>query len=198
MNRMIMIPLACLLLLFSAERANAEITVIPQPDAEYQEATTKIDISNLPDHQYIGDVLGFITDGTLTVTFDPPVYKATVPVSWARWSSPPNSESATPAILVNEDLSLIMDLSMPVTTFGFELEPNFEGPFDFRVDFVSRNGPNGPETTVGTINLSVHNVCVSGVGGYCVGGARLFAASNEDSSGTGLPRLLPFDRIVIT
>jgi hypothetical protein len=192
-----MIAIACSLLLLSAERANAEITVISQPDAEYQEATTKIDISNLPDHQDIGDVLDFITDGTLTVTFDPPVYKTTVPVDWARWSSPPDSESATPAILVNEDLSLTMDLSMPVTTFGFELEANFEGPFDFRVDFVNRNGPNGPET-VGTINLSLHNVCVSGVGGFCVGGARLFAASNEDSSGTGLPTLLPFDRIIIT
>lgn len=166
---------ALLLSVFSlGAPARAEITVIPQPDAEYQDATTKIDI---PDDVQDGTVLEGITDETLTVAFAPPVYKSSVPDNWATWSSPPESESDTPQVLVNEDLSLTIDLSRPVTTFGFELQPFSEGPFNFDADFVFMNG--GEPTIVETINRTV--------GGRH--GARLFAATSEDE--------LPFNRIVI-
>lgn len=67
-----------------------------------------------------------------------------------------------------------MGLSTPVTTFGFELEPNPFSLQDFDVDFVFLSGT----TIVGTISLSVD-------GGA---GARLFAATTQD---------LPFDQIII-
>lgn len=38
-----------LLLFFLAGQANAAITAIPQPDAAYQAATTKIDVASVPD-----------------------------------------------------------------------------------------------------------------------------------------------------
>ena len=92
-----------------------------------------------------------ITDGTLTVTFRPGpadhdpdrglrLEKISVECCWATWSSPPQSEDASPDILSNENLSLLMDLSLPVTTFGFELEPSLLSPARFTVDFVSVNG----------------------------------------------------------
>jgi len=169
MNRIVSI--ASILSFFLAGQVNAAVTVIPQPDAAYQASTTKIDVASVPDSTY----LGFITDGTLTVTFSTPLLKITVPSGWATWSSPPNSESATPAVLWNQGGgSLTMDLSVPVTTFGFELEPDPFSTETFNVDFVFLNGP----TVVGTISLSVNGFF----------GARLFAATTQD---------LPFDQIVI-
>ena len=50
-------PIACMLLMpVLAETAWAEITGIPQPDEEYLESTTKIDISDIPNLQDFGDV----------------------------------------------------------------------------------------------------------------------------------------------
>lgn len=163
--------IASLLLVLLAGPANADITVIPQPDAAYLASTTKIDVASVPDFT----ILDFITDGTLTVTFDNPVQKLTVPTGWATWSSPPDAESATPAVLYQGFSFMTMDLSLPVTTFGFELEPNPFSTQDFDVDFVFLSGP----TVVGTISLSVEGFA----------GSRLFAATTQD---------LPFDQIIIS
>jgi hypothetical protein len=163
--------IASLLLVLLAGPANADITVIPQPDAAYLSSTTKIDVASVPDFT----LLDFITDGTLTVTFDSPVEKRTVPTGWATWSSPPDAESATPAVLFQFSTSMTMDLSLPVTTFGFELEPNPFSTQDFDVEFVFLSGP----TIVGTISLSVEGFA----------GSRLFAATTQD---------LPFDQIIIS
>lgn len=151
-------------------QTNAAITVIPQPDSAYQAATSKIDVASVPDFTS----LSFITDGTLTVSFDTPLEKRTVPDSWGTWSSPPNAESPTPALLWDPTTSLTMSLSRPVTIFGFELEPDPFSTENFNVDFVFLNGP----TVVGTINLSVDGEV----------GASLFAAVSQN---------LPFDQIVI-
>lgn len=170
MNR-IAVSLSFLFFFALAGQATASITVIPQPDAAYRAATTKIDVSSVPEFT----VLDSITDGTLTVDFDIPMMKLSVPNSWLTWSSPPDAESATPAVLWTQGAtSLTMDLSMPVTTFGFELEPNPFSQEDFEVDFVFLSGP----TIVGTISLTIDGFA----------GARLFAASTQD---------LPFDQIII-
>lgn len=172
-----------LLALFLALPAAADFERIELPDADYQEATSKIDLCRIAD----GTRLSAITDGTLTVTFRPGpdadpdgdwrLEKLSVDCCWATWSSPPQSEDASPDILSNENLSLIMDLNIPVTTFGFELEPNVLSPARFTVDFLFLNGED--ETVVGTIELDVLNRF----------GARLFAASAVDE--------IPFNRIVI-
>ena len=169
MNRTVAI--AALFLVLLAAQANADITVIPQPDAAYLSSTTKIDFASVPDFT----LLDSITDGTLTVTFDNPVDKRTVPSGWQTWSAPPDAESATPAVLYQGLTSMTLDLSLPVTTFGFELEPNPFSTEDFDVEFVFLSGP----TVVGTISLSVDGFA----------GSRLFAATTQD---------LPFDQIVIS
>lgn len=149
-------------------------TQITQPDAAYVASTTKIDISGLTNYTNYSS----ITDGTLTVNFSSPMNKrGPVPTGWATWSSPPWSETANPHVLFtggSGQTSVTMTLSQPVTTFGFELEPN---PFSlewYTVDFTLMSGP----TIVGTITMQVH-------GSY---GARLFAGSVTGGS---------FDRIVI-
>jgi hypothetical protein len=151
-------------------QANASIIVIPQPDAAYQAAMSKIDVASVPNRTSLSS----ITDGTLTVSFDTPLNKRTVPVNWSSWSSPPDAESATPAVLYDSATSLTMSLSRPVTIFGFELEPAPFSTESFDVDFVFLNGP----TVVGTLSLSANGRA----------GARLFAAASQD---------LPFDQIVI-
>jgi hypothetical protein len=128
------------------------------------------DVASVPDFTSLSS----ITDGTLTVSFDTPLQKLSVPDIWGTWSSPPNAESATPAVLWDQTSSLTMSLSRPVTIFGFELEPDSFSIENFDVDFVFLNGP----TVVGTISLSVNGEA----------GSRLFAAATQD---------LPFDQIVI-
>ena len=165
------VSIAALFLVLLAAQAHADITIIPQPDAAYLNSTTKIDVASVPDFT----LLDFITDGTLTVTFDNAVDKRTVPDSWLTWSAPPEAESATPAVLFQWSNSMTMDLSLPVTTFGFELEPNPFSTENFEVDFIFLSGP----TVVGTISLSVEGFA----------GSRLFAATTQD---------LPFDQIIIS
>ena len=135
-------------------------TPISQPDAAYQASTTKIDISGLTS----GSSHSSIADGTLTVSFNSTMTKrGPVPTGWATWSSPPDSETANPHILVSGANDMTMTLSQPVTTFGFELEPNLRQPLPYDVDFILMSGP----TVVGNITMTVD-------GDW---GARLFAAS---------------------
>jgi PKD repeat protein len=150
----------------------ATFTQITLPDAAYLASTTKIDISGLP----YGSNHTAITDGTLTVSFSAPMQKrGPVPTGWNTWSSPPYSESPNPHVLWTQGASsLTMTLSQPVTTFGFELEPNPYTTVTYNVQFILMSGG----TVIGTITIPVN--------GY--GGARLFAASVTGGS---------FDQIVI-
>lgn len=152
-------------------------TVIPQPDQAYQDSTKKIDITGIPEFTMVPS----ITDGTQTVTFfdlnmqPVSMIKYTVPISWATWSSPPDSESATPPVLYSNGLdSITMTLSKPVCTFGFELEPNLRMIFSYTVEFYSGTD------LVGSITQDVN-------GDF---GARLFAAKTCCCTA--------FDRVVIT
>lgn len=123
------------------------LTPIPSPDAAYLASTTKIDISSIPN----GTLLNSITDGVQTVTFATQVQKLSVPSGgWATWSSPPQSESATPDVLFTSAESQTLTLSVPASTFGFELETNFGGTTPVIADFYSGN------TLVGTITRDVN------------------------------------------
>jgi len=152
---------AILLGLLASPAGAATFTAIPQPDAAYQASTTKIDISALTCYSSYGS----ITDGTQTVTFATSMEKRTVSsCGWASWSSPPNSESATPHVLYSQgQITQTLTMSKPTVTFGFELEPNPFAVIPFTADFILMSGP----TVVGTIPIAVD-------GSY---GARLFAAS---------------------
>lgn len=107
-------------------------TPIDNPNAAYLAATTKIEIADLPPFS----VHESISDGTLTVTFSEPMTKVgPVPDGWSTWSSPPFSEDPNPYVLISPTNVLTLDLSRPVSVFGFELEPSPFGEFDFTADF---------------------------------------------------------------
>jgi hypothetical protein len=145
-------------------------TPIPNPDAAYQSSTTKIDISAIPDLSFLNSV----SDGFLTFSFSTIVSKRQVPISWFRWGSPPKAESSTPAVLFTEGQnSLTLNLSSPITTFGFELMPNF-GPsiFNYTADFYQDS------TLIGTITRQVS----------APDNSRLFAATAVCS---------PFNKVII-
>lgn len=107
-------------------------TPIDNPDAAYLAATTKIDIAELPPFS----VHEAISDGILTVTFSESMTKVgPVPEGWQTWSSPPFSEDPNPFVLISPTNILTLDLSRPVSIFGFELEPSPFGEADFTADF---------------------------------------------------------------
>lgn len=141
---------------------------ILKPTPAYLAATTKIDISGLPN----GSMHDFITDGDVKVHFSTPLTKTgPVPDGWSTWSSPPFSESANPDVLITgEQTSLTMQLSKPVAIFGFELEPNFFETFAYTADFYLGG------KLVDSITRNVSGDA----------GARLFARAGE-----------PIDRVVV-
>jgi hypothetical protein len=143
---------------------------IPRPDADYLSATTKIDIASLPEFS----IHTSVTDGVQTVSFSTPMERRQVPDSWATWSSPPESESATPPVLFTLfQNSLTLELARPASIFGFELEPNAFAEFSFTADFFS-----GAEL-VGSITRTVAGDA----------GAQLFAAQSDGP---------PIDRIAVS
>lgn len=165
--------IAAALLLSFAAPATATFTQIVSPDAAYVAGTTKIDITGIPEFTFPVDS---ITDGTLTVSFSSSMVRLQVGSSWASWGSPPDTESATPPILYsNGAASLTMSLSSPVSTFGFEAEPNPFADEDFTVDFKLFSGP----TLVGTVSRTINGLA----------GARLIAGTSDSTQ---------FDRIELT
>lgn len=144
--------------------------VFNEPNDEYIDSTTKINISKLTNYNYYS----YITDGYQKVNFSYSLQKLTVPDSWATWGNPPYTESSTPAVLAtNGNRSLTITLDKASCIFGFELEPNPFGTYNYIVNFYSGN------TLVGTIKKAITGFK----------GARLLAASTD-------PGLL-FDKIVI-
>lgn len=144
------------------------IVSLANPEDEYVDGTSLIDISGLSDYNNYDS----ITDGTVTVDFSQSLGKRTVPDNWATWSSPPYSETAYPDLMYSSSV-VTLSLSEPVGTFGFELEPNLFGSFNFTVKYYS----NG--NLLGSIKRTA-------TGDH---GARLFAAQTKT---------YPIDEIVIS
>jgi hypothetical protein len=158
--------IGCLALLSGWARAN--FIPIAQPDAAYLSATALLGFA-APDF----GVVGSLTDGTQTATFDIAMVALTVPTTWSSWGSPPNTESATPRVLwTNGFTSLQISLGTPTFTFGFEAQPNTQVVSNLTVDFFSLG------LLVGTIALDVDGNA----------GALLFAAKTNQFG---------FDMIVI-
>lgn len=150
----------------------ADFTVIPQPDSLYVSGTNLIQIGSIGD----GTTLSSITDSSQTVTFSDTLTKGSVPGGgWSSWSSPPNTESSTPPVLVTSVsvTSLTLNLLIPSTVFGFELEPGNGSGYTISVDFKQGS------TVIGNISLPVDSSA----------GALLFAAKTI---------LNPFTCLVIT
>ncbi|SFB20144.1 MULTISPECIES: hypothetical protein [unclassified Bacillus (in: firmicutes)] len=145
------------------------LSSIDLPDANYLSSTTKIDISGLSN----GGNYQSISDGTQTLSFSHSLNKRIVGWGWATWSSPPNSEQNQPDVLYVPSDSFTVNLAVPVSTFGFELEPD---PFDWRnytVEYYSGS------TLVGTINKDVNGNA----------GAKLFAVTSQGAQ---------IDRVVVS
>ncbi len=153
----------------------ASFTPIDDVSGEYTTETTLIDISGIT----CGTTLNSVADGDLTLNFSANMLKMQADVcGWAgNYGTPPAVEGPNPHMLFsNGQNSVAISLSAPVTTFGFELQPNFYGVVEFTVEFYSEGN------LVGSITRSPAAVIPPGVGQ-----ARLFAA-NTDAS---------FDYIVI-
>ncbi len=155
----------------SARETRADFTPISVPDAAYTSSTTLIDLGYIAEG---ATGITSVTDGTQTVGFDVELIKTTVGVDWSTWNSPPAVETSTPEVLYQITSNLmVMSLSVPSTTFGFELQGNLGTLSQFNVAFM--NGVN----IVGIVDLPVNSVS----------GALLFAATSNSS---------PFTSVVIT
>jgi hypothetical protein len=116
----------------------ASFTPIDDVSGDYTTETTLIDISAIPCRDLVDDV----TDGTLTLDFDKTMDKRQADVcDWGgTFGIPPAVEGPNPHILFSQGQnSLGISLSTPVSTFGFEIQPNmFPGTdVNFMVDFYS-------------------------------------------------------------
>jgi hypothetical protein len=139
--------------------AHAAFTVITSPDASYLTTTTKLDFSGLADFTYFSTV----SAGGVTLTSSNLLNKRSVPSSWNNWSSPPNSESSTPAVAWNNtSQSDTLTLSPGVGLFGFETEANLSGTWALTAQYF-----NGA-TLLGSISQTITSP----------NGARLAAASD--------------------
>jgi hypothetical protein len=121
--------------------SRAGLIQILSPDAAYQGSSAVIPITG-PD----GTDLTSLTDGILTITFSHIREVHTVPGGgWNTWSSPPDSEDATPRVLSADNLdpslsSLTLTFDRPLSTFGVEAEGELFDVRTFTATFF--NGAN--------------------------------------------------------
>jgi hypothetical protein len=152
--------------------AAATVQAITQPDAAYQAATTRIDLSGALD----GSVHSSIGDGALTLSFSTGLAKHHAGVAgtdWPDWGAPPNTESSeADALWAQGATILVMGLSQPAATFGFELRSLSETNATYLVDFRSGGA------TLGTVARTLR----------ASSGARLVAVTTDGS----------IDEVVIT
>lgn len=153
------------------DETTGNISSLGNPDEDYVDGTDRIDFSGLSDLEEYDS----ITDGIQELTFSNPVQKRYVPSSWNNWFWPPYSEDGTPDVLWSgwDNNEMTIKLSEPVSTFGFELEPNLYSAFNYTVKYYSKG------SLVGSIIRTVTSPA----------DGRLFAAQTR----AGL-----FDKIVIT
>lgn len=151
--------------------ARADFNPISQPTALYTSSTTLINVSSIPDGT---SGITSVTNGIQTLSFDQGLTKATVPSGgWATWGSPPETESNTPPVLFQTTTNTLqIQMSVPSSTFGFELQGNNFTVNSFAVQFYEGM------TLVGNVSRDVDGT----------GGARLFAGFTTNQ---------PFTSVVI-
>jgi hypothetical protein len=144
----------------------AQFTPITSPVAPYTTTTTLIPITQ-PNTTVLTSLSGSGTTVTLSTQFR---VQEVLPGGnraggWINWSSPPDAETSTPKLLARyaDPGTVTLTLSPAPTTFGFELQPNFN--VDANAVVVFKNGA----TTLGTVTRTINGFLVS----------RLFAASSS-------------------
>ncbi|MBX9626263.1 MAG: PEP-CTERM sorting domain-containing protein [Gemmataceae bacterium] len=155
--------------------ARAAFIPFANPTAEYTGSTTKIPITDP-----FRTVLGSIGDGTLAVTFSGPTTVTQVGPGIFGWANPPVVESNAPPVLFSQfQLSRELTFSVPLVTFGVEMQSNNStNPFfnpTYRLSATFYSG----DQVAGTISRDLK----------APGGARLFAATTTDE---------PFTKVVLT
>ncbi len=111
---------------------------IDDVSGDYTTETTLLDISEIP----CGDNVKSVSDENLTLNFDYTLNKSQADIcNWfGEWGSFPAVEGPNPHLLSTDDEpSIVISLSKPVSTFGLELLPNTFGEYQFRVSFYSKN-----------------------------------------------------------
>ena len=160
MIRTTIAPLLFVFVGFAAPAAGLEFDVISTPTSAYTTGTTRFALDSFFEGQSNIDSL---SDGVQTLSFSSGMTKYTVGATWETWGQQPYSENATPQVLYSgEKTSLMINLSVPTSTFGFELQPNLTSIYEFNVGFYDG------DTLVGGITRFID--------GY--GGARLIAATS--------------------
>jgi hypothetical protein len=156
-----------------------DFIVIPNPyTGDYLTATTKMALPA------VGSTYTSLTDGTetITITTSPsPVAMSTIGGAGSSfgWGDPPTVEQSDPLVMftgpngntTTNDVTLTF--SVPVTTFGVEMMPNYPTlffPYTTTAKFYDGS------TLVGTISMGL----------LSPGGARLFAASTTDEQFTSV------------
>lgn len=147
MNRRILV--AMVLMMGSTAgllRSQGTFTEIPSPNTDYINSTTLFSVS-VPD----GSSVTSLSQGPQIVNFSIPMRAASVPTTWATWNCPPSTESCTPRVLwAYSATSVTLTFSVPVTTVGFEAEPD-----PFEVHTITATFKYGT-TVLGTISLPIN------------------------------------------
>jgi hypothetical protein len=190
--------MAALVSLVFAAQAFGAATVISLPDAAYQANTTKVGFAALADNTSVTS----ISDGVLTIGFDQTLTKSVanpghMQSQWGSWGILPNVETPTAPVLLtaysvtqptgSPPQTVVMSLSQPVTTFGFEMAARMGSGYLAVPDPVYRQ-----DVTV-TFKLLEGNQVVGVVPKTLPGAwnwnydARLFAISSDK----------PFDRVEV-
>ncbi len=117
--RSISIVFALLLVTILPESLAIEFYPILQPNSTYANGTNLIPLGSITDLTPVNSV----TLAPQTINFSATLTKLSVPTGWDTWGSPPNTETQTPNILYhNTQAPLLLTLSTPSRTFGFELQ----------------------------------------------------------------------------
>jgi hypothetical protein len=112
-----------------------------QPTKKYTGKSCAFDLSGIPDFTEVTQVEAC----GQTVTFSVSMNKRTVPGGgWASWGSPPDTESATPAVLYsNGATSVTLSFSKGGKVGGVEAEPNPFEVHSFDASFMKGSKTRG-------------------------------------------------------
>lgn len=166
---------ALILSIGSTKSPAGDLVLISQPHDEYLMSTTRMDL----DHLVEMEGMKSLDNGEQSLDFSVSVYKLKVGSSpgWSTWGAPPETESADPYVISTLDVrngsfanKIEIQLSLPTSTFGFEIEGNNYHSTYFSVTYFA-----GDEI-LGSIDHYIR-------GAY---GARLAAVTSLGSRITGV------------
>jgi hypothetical protein len=127
----------CVLFLASgATFLRGDVIQIGSPNQSYLQSTARIDFD-----QFSFAAISQSSDGNETFVYDSPLLIGRVPDFWATWNSPPNAETSNPVVGWTEGRAeLLIQLSTPEATLGFELEPDDLQAQSVSAYFFTRGG----------------------------------------------------------